>query len=97
MGFITIMQMVIIKTNTFGKYIKQLRGDKSIRCAAKDIGISHTYLDTLEKGIDKRTNSVISPSVVTVNKVANYYNVSFNDLCDMILNDVHNYNAGGII
>lgn len=74
--------------NTFGNYIKQLRGDTSTRQAAKDIGVSHTYLDSLEKGYDMRTNSKRSPSVVTVYKIAKYYNVELERLCDMIINDI---------
>lgn len=76
--------------NTFGNYIKQLRGDTSIRQASKDIGVSHTYLDSLEKGYDMRTNSKRSPSVLTVYKVTRYYNVDFKQLCDMIINDIGN-------
>lgn len=41
--------------NELGKYLKELRGEKSLREAAKQIGISHTYLDTIEKGFDKRS------------------------------------------
>lgn len=41
--------------NEFGEFLKKLRGKKSIREVAKDIGISHTYLSTLEKGFDPRT------------------------------------------
>ena len=74
--------------NTFGNYIKQLRGETSTRQAAKDIGVSHTYLDSLEKGYDMRTNSKRSPSVVTVYKIAKYYNVELERLCDMIINDI---------
>ena len=76
--------------NTFGEYIKQLRGETSTRQAAKDIGVSHTYLDSLEKGYDMRTNSKRSPSVVTVNKIAQHYNVDFKQLCDMVINDIDN-------
>lgn len=81
--------------NLFGEYIKQLRGDTSIRQAAKCIGVSHTYLDSLEKGYDMRTNSKRSPSVVTVYKIAKHYNVSLNELCEMIIQDFYNYNLGG--
>ena len=35
--------------NDFGKKLKELRGDQSIREASRNIGISHTYLDSLEK------------------------------------------------
>lgn len=76
--------------NLFGEYIKQLRGDTSIRQTAKCIGVSHTYLDSLEKGYDMRTNSKRSPSVVTVNKIAQHYNVDFKQLCDMVINDIDN-------
>ena len=76
--------------NLFGEYIKQLRGDTSIRQAAKCIGVSHTYLDSKKKGYDMRTNSKRSPSVVTVNKIAQHYNVDFKQLCDMVINDIDN-------
>lgn len=74
--------------NTFGHYIKQMRGDKSIRQTANDIGISHTYLDSLEKGYDMRTNSKRSPSVVTVYKIAKYYNLELEQLSEMIISDI---------
>ena len=76
--------------NTFGEYIKTLRKDKSLREVSKHINISHTYLDSLEKGYDMRTNSKRSPSVVTVNKIAQHYNVDFKQLCDMVINDIDN-------
>lgn len=74
-------------TNIFGEYIKSLRKDKSIRQAAKDIGVSHTYLDSLEKGYDPRTDKVRSPSIMMVYKIAKYYSVSEYDLFDMIIAD----------
>ena len=39
--------------NDFGKKLKELRGDQSIREASRNIGISHTYLDSLEKVLIK--------------------------------------------
>ncbi|MCJ1765836.1 helix-turn-helix transcriptional regulator [Mammaliicoccus sciuri] len=74
-------------TNIFGEYIKSLRKDKSIRQAAKDIGVSHTYLDSLEKGYDPRTDKVRSPSIMMIYKIAKYYSVSEYDLFDMIIAD----------
>ena len=68
-----------------GEYLKNLRGNKSIRQAAKDIGVSHTYLDSLEKGYDPRTDKVRSPSIMTVYKIAKYYGVSEYDLFDMVV------------
>ena len=70
-----------------GEYLKTLRGNKSIREAAKDIGVSHTYLDSLEKGYDPRTDKVRSPSIITVYKIAKYYGVSEYDLFDMVIAD----------
>ena len=70
-----------------GDYLKTLRGNKSIREAARGIGISHTYLDSLEKGYDPRIDKVRSPSIMTVYKIAKYYGVSEYDLFDMVIAD----------
>jgi SOS-response transcriptional repressor LexA len=66
--------------NELGNYIKELRGGKSLREAAKDIGISHTYLDTIEKGYDKRSKKPVKPTPETLRMISNTYNVSFRDL-----------------
>ena len=66
-----------------GDYLKTLRGNKSIRQAAKDIGISHTYLDSLEKGYDPRTNKKRIPSVDTMMKISEYYNIPLSDLIEV--------------
>lgn len=58
---------------TLGKYLISLRKDRSVRQAAKEIGISNTYLDSLEKGYDFRTGKVRTPSVMTVYLLAKYY------------------------
>lgn len=36
--------------NALGKAIRKARGDLSLRDYAKKIGISHTHLDSIEKG-----------------------------------------------
>lgn len=61
---------------TFGNYLIHLRGDIPLREAAKGIGISHTYLDKLEKEYDPRTGNKCIPSVITIYQISNYYNVS---------------------
>ena len=38
--------------NALGKAIRKARGDLSLRDYAKKIGISHTHLDSIEKGYD---------------------------------------------
>ncbi|PTF17404.1 hypothetical protein BUY42_09950, partial [Staphylococcus devriesei] len=66
--------------NDFGKKLKELRGDQSIREASRNIGISHTYLDSLEKGIDPRTGKERKPTIEVIHKLSQYYNVDFFDL-----------------
>lgn len=66
--------------NELGSYLKELRGKKSLRDVQKDTGISHTYLSTLEKGIDPRTNKPREPSFDTLKKLSDYYDVSYIDL-----------------
>ncbi|MBE7354930.1 helix-turn-helix transcriptional regulator [Staphylococcus haemolyticus] len=66
--------------NEFGKKIRELRGEKSLREAAKDIGISHTYLDSLEKGYDFRSGKERKPTIEVINKISLYYGYSFEEL-----------------
>ncbi|WKU13895.1 helix-turn-helix domain-containing protein [Staphylococcus devriesei] len=69
--------------NDFGKKLKELRGDQSIREASRNIGISHTYLDSLEKGIDPRTGKERKPTIEVIHKLSKYYNVDFFDLSSL--------------
>ena len=73
---------------TLGKYLTSLRKDKSIRQAAKEIWISHTYLDSLEKGYDFRTGKVRTPSVTTIYLLAKYYRVPMQLLFDLSIKDI---------
>lgn len=69
--------------NELGDYLKKLRGKRSIREAAEGIGISHTYLSTLEKGYDPRTKKERKPTVEVLGKISRYYDVPFLKLLDM--------------
>ncbi|QKQ29222.1 helix-turn-helix transcriptional regulator [Staphylococcus hominis] len=69
--------------NEFGKKIKELRGQESIRSAARHIGISHTYLDSLEKGIDPRSGKERKPTIEVVQKISNYYDYNFFELINL--------------
>ncbi|WP_144704941.1 helix-turn-helix domain-containing protein [Fictibacillus phosphorivorans] len=64
----------------FGQYLKELRGKKSIREVARDVGISHTYLTTLEKGFDPRTKKLRKPNIDVLKRIASYYGVPTADL-----------------
>src|SRR5690625_144591 len=52
----------------------------SLREAREKIGISHTYLDTIEKGFDKRSGKPVNPSPETLRLIANAYNYSYEKL-----------------
>lgn len=66
--------------NYIGNYIKKYRGNMSLREFATKCGISHTHLDSIEKGIDPRTNKPVSVTVDTLKKIANAMNMTVNDL-----------------
>lgn len=53
-----------------GEKIRQLRGDLSLRDFAKKCDISHTTIDTLEKGVDFRTGKPTQVKVTTLQKIA---------------------------
>ncbi|QDR81797.1 helix-turn-helix domain-containing protein [Sporomusa termitida] len=57
-------------SNKLGSYIKQKRGDESLRKLAKRCGVSHTLIDTLEKGYDPRTQKPAKPTVDSLKKIA---------------------------
>lgn len=63
--------------NELGDYLKDLRGEKSLRQASKDIGISHTYLDSLEKGFDPRTKKERTPTREVLRRISAYYTVPY--------------------
>lgn len=63
--------------NELGEFLKKKRGKKSLREVAKECGISHTYLDTLEKGYDPRTKKERKPSPEVLQKLAAYYKVEY--------------------
>lgn len=65
---------------SLGELIKELRGDASLRDAANKIGISHTYLDTIEKGFDKRSGSPIKPTPETLRLLSDAYNYPYEKL-----------------
>lgn len=66
--------------NYIGKYIKSYRGNVSLRNFAEKCGISHTHLDSIEKGFDPRTGKPVKVTVDTLKKIAKAMNMSVNDL-----------------
>ncbi len=66
--------------NYIGSFIKNYRGDMSLREFADKCGISHTHLDSIEKGFDPRTGKPVRVTVDTLKKIASAMNMSVNDL-----------------
>ncbi|TQR21830.1 helix-turn-helix domain-containing protein [Psychrobacillus vulpis] len=60
--------------------IRKLRGKESLREASKRIGISHTYLDTIEKGFDKRSGKQVKPTPETLRLISNAYKYDYEEL-----------------
>lgn len=65
-----------------GKRLKEARDARnlSLREAAKLIGVSHSYLDTLEKGRDPRTGNPVNPSVETLVQISKGYSIPIEKL-----------------
>ena len=86
--------------NYIGEFIKKYRGSMSLRDFADKCGISHTHLDSIEKGMDPRTGKPVSVTVETLKKIANAMNMSINDLLiqsgDVKLEDIHFDNAQAV-
>ena len=62
---------------------KRLSMKLSLRSAAKMIGISYTYLDILEKGVDKRTGITNKPTPETLEMIASAYRLDYNYLLSL--------------
>ena len=75
-----------MNTNSFGNFIKEKRKDLklSLRDAANLIGISHSYLSTLENGIDKRKNTPVKPTPEILKYISNAYKVSYDNLMELV-------------
>lgn len=56
--------------NKLGKFLQEKQGDLSLRDFAKKLDISHTYLDSLEKGYDNRSKKPVRITVDTLSKIA---------------------------
>jgi len=64
----------------FGRYLKQLRGNMTLREAAERSSLSHTYISFLEKGERPGTKKPIQASPEVLKKLALAYNHPYEDL-----------------
>lgn len=68
--------------NTLGKFIRLARKEKglSLRELAARCGLSHSYVDNLEKGVDPRSGKAVSPTLDTILKLAAGLGMTFGEL-----------------
>jgi transcriptional regulator with XRE-family HTH domain len=67
----------------FGCFLEQLRGNLSLREAAKLSGLSHAYIRDLELEKNRLTNDRIIPSPDTLKKLSIAYRYSYKELMIM--------------
>ena len=63
--------------NKLGDYLRHRRGSLSLRDFAKQCGISHTHLDSLEKGYDPRTGKPVRVTTETLKNIADGLGVDY--------------------
>ncbi|MEI2395637.1 helix-turn-helix domain-containing protein [Paenibacillus phytohabitans] len=56
----------------------------SLRAAAEKSGLSHSYIDSLEKGIHPKTKAPIKPSPDSLRLLASAYDYSYKELMDVV-------------
>ncbi|WP_144525746.1 helix-turn-helix domain-containing protein [Bacillus pumilus] len=64
----------------FGEYLIKARGGISQRKAARQIGISHTFLGNMENGKDPRTGKEIKPTPETLKLISKAYRCDYEEL-----------------
>ena len=74
--------------NAFGDKIRAARGELSLRDFAKKIGISHTHLDSIEKGYDPRTGKPVKISLDTIRKISEGTGIPLYELIEFDLNEL---------
>lgn len=75
--------------NSFGDYLRELRGNKTLREIATLTGLSHTYIRDLELGINRKTNKAPTPSHDTLAKLAKAYGIKYGDLSSRHFNNLN--------
>lgn len=66
-------------SNRLGEIVKAARGEVSLRDYAKQIGISHSYLSSIESGVNPSNGKPISIGLETIEKLSRVtgYSVSY--------------------
>lgn len=74
-------------TNTLGEFIKERRlsMSMSLREFGKKCGVSHTHIDSIEKGYDERTGRTVNLTGTTIRKLATALEMEEAELMNMYL------------
>lgn len=69
-----------------GDIIKEYRldHDLSLREFSKKCGLSHTYIDKLEKGVDPRSQKPVEPTLDALEKISTAIDLSLDELLTML-------------
>lgn len=59
--------------NEFGGFLRELRGKRSLREMERLTGLSHTYLSSLEKGVDPRSGKERKPTPEVLRQIADAF------------------------
>lgn len=81
--------------NALGKAVREARGDLSLRDYAKKVGISHTHLDSIEKGYDPRTGKPVTISLDTFIKLSDATGIPIEKLLFMLKYNLDDLEAIG--
>lgn len=79
-----------------GDFLKDQRkkADDSLRDYSNKIGISHTYLKTLEEGSDPRNGKPVAPSIETMVIISGYYGIPLFEVMKLAGIDVFSIKEG---
>lgn len=81
-----------------GRLLRQLRGKESLRDISRKAGLSHTYLNIIEKkGVDPRSGNPIKPTPETLRILSQTYGFPYEELMKLsgYLDDTSAEDAGG--
>lgn len=71
-----------MRLKEMGERLREIRTKKnlSLREAAEKVGVSHTYLNALEKGANPRTGKPVNPSAKTLLRISETYAIPLEEL-----------------
>lgn len=85
------------------EYLRELRGNRSLREMERITGLSHTYLSTLEKGVDPRSGKERRPTPDILKKLSETLDVPYIELMEKAgyidketMDSIDDFNSNGL-